>query len=209
MSHPIGADLEAGLNGDREALARALMAESAPLSRRVAERLKLNPFVDFSADDVMQEVFVDVFRGIQTFDPQHPAGWVGWLNKVVDNRVATMLRERSRKKRGGDFRRQNNQPQDMVSSAVDLIALLADEAGGTPSTDVARDEMVHALQVGIATLPEDQREAVLQHYLRQRTLGSTADAMNKTDGAVRGLLHRAKKSLRDVLGSSTTWFARN
>ena len=196
--------IQAAQAGDRDALARLLMHESPRLHKRVAERLQLNPFADFSADDVLQEVFVDVFRGFETFRPEEAAGFSGWVQKVSDNRLASMLRERSRKKRGGDYRRARGK-NELAESAAQLVTLLADEAGVRPSQEVARDELVQAVQVGIAALPDEQRQA-MNYYLDQRTLDSTADAMQKTKGAVRGLLHRAKLSLRDTLEHSTSWF---
>jgi hypothetical protein len=51
--NPDQADMSAALGGDRDAIARLLMAHSARLSRRVATRLDLNPFRDFSTDDVL------------------------------------------------------------------------------------------------------------------------------------------------------------
>ncbi|MCA9218526.1 MAG: sigma-70 family RNA polymerase sigma factor [Planctomycetales bacterium] len=202
------AELEAAMDGDLDALGRLLVSSHRMLSRRIASKMAMYPLADFDADDVIQEVFVDVHQGISSFDPDK-GPWSAWLNRVADNRLTTMLRERSRKKRGGDYKRVEKQPnQDFSQSAIQLVALLADEAGTTPSMAVAKDEMVRALQLGIAQLPDDQREAVLKYCIEERNLDSTADLLSKTDGAVRGLVHRAKKSLKDYLGSSTTWFSR-
>lgn len=76
----------------------------------------------------------------------------------------------------------------------------------TPSQMVIRDEMVRALQLGIANLPEDQPEAVLKHRIEERNLDSSADLHEKTDDSVGELVKRAKKSLKDYLRGSTTWF---
>ena len=208
MDEDFSNELNAALAGDKDALGRLLTARRDVLSRRIGSRLKLNPYADFSANDVLQEVFVDVFQGINTFNG-NPGEWNAWLFKIADNRLASMLRRRSRKKRGGDFKRVEKRPTDrFAESAIQLVALLADDAGFTPSQVVAKDEMVQAIQVGIAALPEDQREAMQQYFIEERNLDSTAEIMDKTDGAVRGLLHRAKKSLRDYLGTSTTWFVK-
>lgn len=62
-----------------------------------------------------------------------------------------------------------------------------------------------AVQVGIASLPDDQRMAIQERSIAQCSSESTADAMSRTVAAVRGLLHRGKASLKDVLGSAV-WF---
>ncbi len=86
--------------------------------------------------------------------------------------------------------------------------MLSDRRGSTASQRVARDELVRAVQVGIASLPDDQRKAIQERFIEQRSLESTADAMCRTVSAVRGLLHRGKASLKDVLGSAVSWFDR-
>ena len=200
-------EFERAVSGDKDALGRILMTDYRRLSRRVASRLKYNPFVDFGVEDVLQEVFADVFRGIDSFDAK-VGSWEAWLNRIVDNRLASMFRDRSRKKRGGDYRRAENNAHDkFAESALQLVAVLADGSGATPSQVVARDEIVRDLQVAIAALPNGQREAIQLYFIEQRGLNSVADILNKTDTAIRGILYRAKKSLRNYLGRSTTWFS--
>ena len=65
-----------------------------------------------------------------------------------------------------------------------------------------------AIQVGVASLPDDQREAIRLRYLQGLTTQAAADQMERTPEAVRGLVSRAKQSLRTVLGNSSRWFSR-
>ena len=99
------AQVAAAVAGDREALARLLVAHSELLTRRLRARVQLNPVVDFSVEDVLQEVFLDVHRGIGTFRTDSGTAFAAWLQKVADNRLAAMLRHRNRVKRGGRRRR--------------------------------------------------------------------------------------------------------
>ncbi len=195
--------------GDRDVLAQLLVEHSGALSRRLAAQLELNPFVDFTVEDVLQEVFLDVFRGIGTFRPDNETTFKAWLNKVADNRLASMLRRRSRAKRGGGRPPMGAAGDSPLKSSVHLlIQHLADSHGQTGSEHAARAEMIQALRKGLAALPDDQRAAVETHYLDDRSLDGTAEEMAKTQDAVRGLLHRAKKSLRKALGESSRWFYR-
>ena len=199
-------DLQLATSGDRDAIARLLIAHSPRLARRIGTHLRMNPFAGFSIDDVLQELYIDAFRGIRLFRGGDEAQFAAWLNRLADSRLATMLRERGRMKRGGKFRRMAGGQQDSRTSRIDLVQQLSDRDGVTASQLANSKEVVIAVNVGLATLPEEQREAIKLHYLEQRSLKSTASAMQKTDGAVRGLLHRAKRSMRDVLGRSTRWF---
>ena len=142
------------------------------------------------------------------FAPTTESSFKAWLNKVADNRLASMLRQRSRAKRGGRHQNRAAGTSPLKSSVSMLVRHLADQHGETGSQHAARDEMVQALREGLAALPDDQRAALEAHYLDHRSLDATAQEMTKTQGAVRGLLHRAKKSLREALGESSRWFYR-
>jgi RNA polymerase sigma factor (sigma-70 family) len=73
---------------------------------------------------------------------------------------------------------------------------------------VAGHEAVQAVHVGLAGLPDDQREAIRLHYLDGASVKETAAAMERSPDAVRGLLHRAKQALRNTLGRSSRWLSK-
>jgi RNA polymerase sigma-70 factor (ECF subfamily) len=52
----------------------------------------------------------------------------------------------------------------------------------------------------IERLPESQREAVRLHYLEGMKLSEVAKRLDKSTGAIAGLLHRGMKTLRQQLG---------
>ena len=90
------------------------------------------------------------------------------------------------------------------SSLVELAALLSDR-GDSPSQLAARDEVVQAIQVGLSSLPDDQREAVRRHFVERQNYVAAAQAMGRSPEAVRSLVYRAKQSLRDFMGRSSRW----
>ncbi len=196
----------AAVAGDRGALERLLLAHYARLEQRVRSRLGAEVAGFVGVEDVLQEAFVDVFRGIGKFRLAGEGSFSAWLNTVVEHRLLDTLRRLRRKKRGGDRRQVTRPAAAADSSLADLVALLSDH-GSTPSQCAARDEAIRAVQVGLAGLPTDQRAVILHRYIEQQSIESTATAMRRTPGAVRGLLHRAKNSLRDALGRSARWFA--
>ena len=77
----------------------------------------------------------------------------------------------------------------------------------TPSQSVAVREATQALQVALAGLPDDQRDAIRMRFLDGLSLEETATRMQRTTNAVRGLVHRAKQALRDAMGRSSRWFS--
>jgi RNA polymerase sigma-70 factor (ECF subfamily) len=90
---------------------------------------------------------------------------------------------------------------------VDLAELLSDH-GETPSRPLVRDEIVTAVHVALASLPADQRDAVQLRFLDGKSVEETATALQRTPAAVRGMLYRAKQSMRQVLGRSSRWFGK-
>ncbi len=202
------ADLRAAKAGDWDATARLLVRASGQLARRVAHRIELNPFLPFSTDDVLQEVFIDVFRGMNGCLADDERSLFAWLHQICDRRLSQMLREQGAVKRGGETKTLRGGDEGLRSSVAMLVARLADYRFDMPSEALARDEAVQAVVEGLRQLPEDQQAAIRLHYLDGRSLDSTATELQRTDGAIRGLLHRAKASLRRSLGNSSRWFRR-
>ena len=64
-----------------------------------------------------------------------------------------------------------------------------------------------ALQVALAGLPEDQREAIRLNLLQGKTLEETATAMDRTTPAVRGLIRRGKQQLSEAMGRASVWMS--
>ncbi len=194
--------IDQAVGGDRAATAQLLASYASRLMRRLTMRLELNPFADFCADDVLQEVFMDVFRGIGTFQPERGGAFSAWLDRVADNRLATFLRDRSRLKRGGAV-----WCVDLPDgSGVRLLDDLRDPDSATASDRLTTKEAKQAVMLCVASLPDGQRECVERYYLQQQELAEIAKSLGTTKEAVRSLLYRAKQSMRSMLGSSSRWF---
>ena len=69
-------------------------------------------------------------------------------------------------------------------------------------------EAIQAIQVAIASLPDDYREAIHLKYMEGRSLEEVATQMNRSPGAVRGLIDRAKQKMRAAMGRSSRWFSK-
>lgn len=198
--------VEQAIAGDRLALERLLLMHARRLSRHLEPKIPdvLKGVVD--VDDVLQQTFLQAFRDIRTFLPSGQGSFYAWLRSIAENRLFDCIREQKRKKRGGDFRRKIAGP-NQGSNAADILDLCS---GGkaTPSVSIARREMMDAVQVGVACLPEDQRRAIQLHCLEGRSLDETAELMKKTPGAIRALVHRGKCKLQEQLDRSAIWLSR-
>ena len=144
------------------------------------------------------------FKGFVISTSTQGTSFAAWLDRIADNRLVSMLRERQRQKRGGKARKVVGDA--WRSSAIELVASLEDHRHDRPCEGMSRDEVVEAIREETSQLPSEQRRALESHYLNGRSLDATAEQLGKSAGAVRGLLHRAKQSMRLALGSSSRWF---
>ena len=69
----------------------------------------------------------------------------------------------------------------------------------SPSERVERNEQLLRLAGALARLPDDQREAVTLHHLQGWSLSDLAKHLDRSEGAIAGLLHRGFKKLRELL----------
>lgn len=192
-------------SGDVRALEGLLLDYYSPLSSHIRARIPRSLQGVLDAEDILQQTFVQAFRDIHTFRPQGRSSFRAWLTVIADNRLADARKALQRKKRGGQARRVSLAGRD--SSATALVEVLSD-GGPTPSGNVARAEAVQAVEVAVAGLPADLREAIRLRYLEQKSLGDAARIMQRSPDAVRGLLDRAKKKLRAALGRMSLYLSR-
>jgi RNA polymerase sigma-70 factor (ECF subfamily) len=192
--------------GDRVALERLLLDHYDRLAQRIGRQLPAEARQAFEVEDILQETFVQVFRDIRGLEPCGEQAFIGWLETIADHRLQDALRRAGRKKRGGDFQRAA-EPGPLDSNWLPLVELLRGDVE-TPSQCAAQQEAIQAVQVGMSTLPADQREAIRMHCLERLSLEETARAMQRTPGAIRGLVQRGKVTLRACLVRSSLWFSK-
>ncbi|HSJ84903.1 MAG TPA: RNA polymerase sigma factor [Acidimicrobiia bacterium] len=137
------------------------------------------------AEDVLGAVFIDVARGIGSFrgDATSFRAWVFTIARA--RRVDEVRRWARRREDPLDTGTQDALPAvvDVESEALSAVAL---------------DELYNILDV----LTDDQREVLLLRALDGWTARQVAEITGRTVGAVEQLQHRARQSLREVLGEA-------
>ena len=89
-------------------------------------------------------------------------------------------------------------PGDRESSYVDMAAQVA---GDDPTATVLarRRELIGVLHVTLAGMKPQHRRVIEMFHLEGRSLEDVAAELGMTTGQVRGLLHRARSSLRTAI----------
>jgi RNA polymerase sigma-70 factor (ECF subfamily) len=191
--------------GDAGALEALLLGRYALLARHVTEQIPASLRSVLSAEDVLQHTFVQAFRSVSSLQSRSSEGLTAWLKTLASHELHHLIELWRAQKRQGP--RGSGAPTWSAGSISRLVETLSD-SGRSPSGVAARAEAVQALHVAMAVLPDEQRRAVELHCLAGQTLGQTADALNRSPGAVRGMIQRAKRSLKDALGRSSRWFTK-
>jgi RNA polymerase sigma-70 factor, ECF subfamily len=134
------------------------------------------------ADDLAQDVFLKVHRGLPYFRGE--ARLSTWIYRIVANVCA---QARSRPVREVSLERGPEKPP------ID-----------PPSIDAsfADFELRDRLEKAIAQLPEQYRFLIAAHHLRGVQYEALAEALNMPLGTVKTHLHRAKRRLRELLTES-------
>ena len=157
-----------------------------------------------SSEDVMQDVWITVVRseselrenGWEDFDP--------WLMRIARRRIADAIRRAAALKRGAGANVVHERRQ--TTSFVDLFARVRGE-NATPSKEFWAKEATHAVQIALASLPEQHRKVVALRYLAGKSHDEIAQATGKSRSAVNALLYRGLRMLKDLIGPAGRFYS--
>lgn len=181
-----------GADGDEELLARIAGGSQAALSALMARHGRgLRPFAArylghaADAEDVVQEVFVTVWKQAARFDPGRARAST-WLYRITANRCIDQRRRRALRNFFG--------LDDIAEEPA------APEANAETAT-AARQELA-IVRDGLSRLPERQRMALLLRAVGELDIGAIAEVMGASAGSVEQLLVRGRRALRDHLADA-------
>lgn len=132
------------------------------------------------AKDLTQDVFLKVYGSIdRVYVPQSSP--LAYFYTVAKNTLIDYFRKKK-----------------SVTAPDELFLEIADESVSTEEHMDQLMELNRVMEV-IKTLPEDQEQALLLRYIDDKSYPDIARALNKTEDAVRQLVSRALKTLRNTL----------
>jgi RNA polymerase sigma-70 factor (ECF subfamily) len=192
--------IERAVAGDRVALDMVLLHYHEPVRRHIEESLRGSNTAQVSADDVLQETLVAVFRNLGQFKAKGPGSFEAWLRTIAKSRLLNMVKAANALKRGGG-RRQENSPlgDDAATSILSLIV----GSDATPSRIVRHKEALEAVSRAVAGLDEEKRRILELRFGQQLSVAEVAAVIGKRESAVKMMIHRVIKDLRreiDLLG---------
>jgi RNA polymerase sigma-70 factor, ECF subfamily len=134
------------------------------------------------AEDLTEQTFLQAYRHFERAQreskgrPLRP-----WLIRIAHNLAANYYRDRSRR------------PQTQLEDAS-LISAPHDT-----ETLVEGREELQAVLAGVASLPDDRREALIMRFALGMDNREIARTLGRSEGATKVLIHRAIRQLEDRL----------
>jgi RNA polymerase sigma-70 factor (ECF subfamily) len=127
------------------------------------------------AEDVVQEVFLRVFRSLRRWDPSRPLR--PWVIGIAVNRCRTWLGQRVRRPELADY--------------------LQDTAATAPADDSA--ELVQEIQASLDELRPEYRSVFVLFHEQGQPYEVIAEALERPVGTIKTWLHRARMEVLERL----------
>ncbi len=140
------------------------------------------------AEDLAQEVFVEIFRNISQFNAD--AKLSTWIYRIAMNKSLEHIRYNKRQKRFAWLTSLFGADEDLAHNYSDFYH---------PGVALENKERSKELYNAIDKLAENQRTAFIMHKLEGLSYQEIADIMQLSLSSVESLMHRAKKRLQDLL----------
>lgn len=166
-------------DGDVRAFEELVRRYQGPLYRLAYRMLGNANGSGTAAEDVVQEVFVTVWRRLGQL--QSDEAFVGWLYRSTTNRCLNVLRARR------------------PTADVDPDTTETPRRDARPERAAEVNAQLEALTEALQTLTPQQRACWLLREVHGRSYEEIAEAVDGTSTAVRGRIARARAQLAEVM----------
>ena len=135
-----------------------------------------------NAEDLTQQVFMSAWENISNYKTQG-FPFSSWLYRIANNAVIDHYRT------------------DRRHVAIDSLPedLFAEEA---PNRKIEQQSEIQEIKKAIGGLEQDQQSVVVMKFIEEMTNKEIAAVLDKSEGAIRVIQHRAMKKLKDILSQT-------
>ena len=134
-----------------------------------------------TAADLLQDVFLRLYRFAKRVDPQRPLE--PWLYRVTTNLTYTWVKRHHR----------------WTRPLEDIAEWLVSNKKGSPQQIAEVDEELQRVQQAVSTLPLPQRIVVVLYYVNDLSLEEIAEILDIPEGTVKSRLHYSRLALKKQL----------
>jgi RNA polymerase sigma-70 factor (subfamily 1) len=163
---------------------------------------KLRKRVELS--DVVQEVLVEVVRQFPQFNGETEAAVLGWMRRLVGQRLADLGRYHGRAKRAGDATavKLDGAPERGRLAGVERGGQLIDAlclSQTSPSQVVSKREQFDVLADALADLAEQEADVVWLYFAESLTFDAIGQRLNLSRKTISRIVGQSLKKLRRSL----------
>ncbi len=169
--------------GDRAAFDALVRQHHGRLEALIRSRMGRYRLSDNDLGDVRQEVLLRSFRALDRFHWQGDDSFMRWLGAIAENVILNSVKKLSRRQ------------------VLQLDRSVADTCE-TPSKTLRRNERFERLEESLKRLSGDHRTVILLARIEGLSTRGIARRMNRSESAVKNLLLRALKALREAFGDT-------
>jgi RNA polymerase sigma-70 factor (ECF subfamily) len=188
-------------DGDETAFVRLVERYHASLVRLAG--LYVEPSV---TEDVVQDTWIGVLRGLDTFEGR--ASFKTWLFRILVNRARTRAVRDARSVPVSSLVQQETESQEYAVDPARFQSadgrypghwLLKPSADDLPEERLLAGELNDVVRSALAALPPAQSEVVRLRDVEGLSSEEACDLLNLSEGNQRVLLHRGRSKIRAVL----------
>ena len=169
------------------------------LKSRLSKRVELS--------DVVQEVLVEIVRQFPSFTGDNEPALLGWMRRLVAQKLADLGRFHKRLKRGGgvlpvsldhdlDFGNTGGTREGSEVRPRDILAL----SQTSPSEAASLREQTRLLTGTLALLPESEAEVLWLHHAEGLSFTTISERLGLSRKRIRVIWARGLRSIRRSMG---------
>lgn len=148
-----------------------------------------------TAEDLTQEVFIEVFRSIGAF--RRDSKLSTWIYRIAISKSLDNLKSMKRKKRFANlkslFHNENSAEDNSLENEISL------PENQNPCNILEDKERLKILSCALDSLPESQRIAFTLSKYDGYSYNEIAEILDVSNSSVESLIHRAKNNLKKKL----------
>ena len=169
---------EALAAGDTSALTEIVKAWKGPLDRYLS---RICGSCDGDREDVLQEVFIKVFRHARAYDPRLP--FSAWIFRICRNEAFSRMRSRRSEPVPG-------LPEEVSESVWGTIAPL-------PDAPLHGEETARDIRRIVESMPEKLRDAFVLRFFEEKEYAEIGDILQENENTVATRIRRAREWFAD------------
>lgn len=179
-------DIRLARAGDLLALDRVLIRLQDKLRGIAHQKLGRELRTFLRTSDLLQSAYLDVLRGLQSFEGEDEDKFVGWVLRIIERNAADRRR----------FFLAEKRKTSLLGTTLrhDAEAHLA-ATDPEPLSSLGASDELHLVGRALLSLPEDQRSILKWKLLEGESHETIAERLNKSELATRSLLLRARAAL--------------